>query len=171
MGTTMSLSFAGGLMNMIGIENQCTHIFVPTVFGFQAFLMGVQGALFGEFEQLSAAQTVWWSFGMVGTIVGTVLVSGEDETERRQKLGDPVDHKATGSDPEKVIELPVKPPGIGNRIIGLAMHARTNGFPTAFSGSKGFQRCGDEFEDSTPQGEPSPRRGQCRAEDTRMDDG
>merc|ERR1719330_684130 len=104
---TACLSMAGGLLNLIGVEYQCTHIFVPTVFGFQAFLMGLQGALFGEFSQLTTGQTICWSFGMMGTIVGTVLVSREDSSERREKRCEGVAQKVSSTDAEPV-ELPHK---------------------------------------------------------------
>lgn len=72
---TLVFSVAGGLLNLFGVEHQSTHIFVPAVFGFQAFLMGLQGALFGEFAKMSDIDIIWWSLGMAGAIAGTILVS------------------------------------------------------------------------------------------------
>jgi len=81
--TIATFSVAGGLLNLVGVENQCTHILIPMVFGFGAFFMGLQGMLFGEFEHATRMQTLFWSLGLVGAVIGTVVVSRQDDSDAR----------------------------------------------------------------------------------------
>lgn len=83
-GATGGFSMAGGGLNLLGVEHQSTHIFVPAVFGFQAFLMGIQGVLAGDFDEADRLSTILWAAGMVGAIVGTIFVSLGSQDEPKE---------------------------------------------------------------------------------------
>jgi len=73
------LGLAGGFLNLFGVEHQPTHVFVPSVFGFQACIMGLQSALSGEFVHMELKSMVLWMVGMLGAVVGTFVISFTDE--------------------------------------------------------------------------------------------
>eukprot|EP00928_Gymnodinium_smaydae_P041078 TRINITY_DN27813_c0_g1_i1.p1 TRINITY_DN27813_c0_g1~~TRINITY_DN27813_c0_g1_i1.p1 ORF type:complete len:320 (-),score=3.07 TRINITY_DN27813_c0_g1_i1:38-997(-) len=75
----MLFTVLGGIVNLVGVEMQDTHTFLPAAFGFQVLISGIQSQIFGEFAQMRIHEMACWIFGLVVAVIGTFLVVREEQ--------------------------------------------------------------------------------------------
>lgn len=72
------LMIVGGVLNLSGVEQQSTHTFVPSVFAFQAVILGAESILFGEFHHVGIALGACWAAGLLVTVAGTAAIAASN---------------------------------------------------------------------------------------------